>query len=479
MQMVQMDSRKIRNLFGSKPELHEICLHYLEYPDSPRGSFENELAVTGRRARSPSSLYRSFDRLVEEGLLLRSGNTSSARYRLTDIAHFYLAHDYLARPVAERPRARYDLRWLESYEPNVTCLLRASSLAQLEARCPLGSAPIQRLNSHDLSLFMCDLTYSSASLEGSGYKLLDTVQLLHHNVERHGGSEREKVIALNHYDAAKLMIEAVAHGGSFPIHADNLCALHTLLAHDLLADPNAVGQLRSMPVLINESTYMPLADPVEIRAAFELICTKASQISNPFEQAFFLNVHLPYLQPFEDCNKRVARIACNAPLLNAGVTPMAWSGVDKPTRAQDYHNGIALIYERQDPLLFDELFVDCYLRSIERFRDAQRAKAPNRISANYRPQIKEAVRGYFESGVLDVRSDVPDDEMHHFRAYVASELRSMRSNAALGVRYGIAPAAIKVWAMESPAATDEALAAIAEEQVLESQEQPSAMRSAA
>jgi Fic family protein len=32
------------------------------------------------------------------------------------------------------------------------------------------------------------------------------------------------------------------------------------------------------------------------------------------EQALFIMVHLPYLQPFDDVNKRLSRLAVNMPL---------------------------------------------------------------------------------------------------------------------------------------------------------------------
>jgi Fic family protein len=39
--------------------------------------------------------------------------------------------------------------------------------------------------------------------------------------------------------------------------------------------------------------------------------SKAGSIGDPFERAFFLMMHLQYLQPFEDVNKRVSRLAAN------------------------------------------------------------------------------------------------------------------------------------------------------------------------
>jgi Fic family protein len=43
------------------------------------------------------------------------------------------------------------------------------------------------------------------------------------------------------------------------------------------------------------------------------ILSTATAITDPFEQSFFVMVQLPYLQPFDDVNKRVSRLAANIP----------------------------------------------------------------------------------------------------------------------------------------------------------------------
>jgi Fic family protein len=59
---------------------------------------------------------------------------------------------------------------------------------------------------------------------------------------------------------------------------------------------------------ITNSAYTPLAVPQQIEEFFDLLLATADQIQNLFEQAFFVMVQLPYLQPFEDVNKRVSRL---------------------------------------------------------------------------------------------------------------------------------------------------------------------------
>jgi Fic family protein len=50
----------------------------------------------------------------------------------------------------------------------------------------------------------------------------------------------------------------------------------------------------------------------------------AAAIRDPFEQAFFAMVHLPYLQPFVDVNKRVSRLAANIPLIQHNLCPLSF-----------------------------------------------------------------------------------------------------------------------------------------------------------
>jgi Fic family protein len=57
----------------------------------------------------------------------------------------------------------------------------------------------------------------------------------------------------------------------------------------------------------------------------------AAAIREPFEQVFFIMVHLSYLQPFENVNKRVSRLVANIPLLRQNLCHLSF--VDVPERA--------------------------------------------------------------------------------------------------------------------------------------------------
>lgn len=107
--------------------------------------------------------------------------------------------------------------------------------------------------------------------------------------------------------------------------------LHAALADNLLADPGAGGRLRTISVSISGTAYQPTGIPQILEEVFDELLTKADAIEDPFEQAFFAMLHIPYLQPFEDVNKRVSRVSANTPLIKGNLAPLRF--VDVPERA--------------------------------------------------------------------------------------------------------------------------------------------------
>ena len=87
-------------------------------------------------------------------------------------------------------------------------------------------------------------------------------------------------------------------------------------------------------VMIGSSVYTPIAIPQVIEERFDTLLAKAEAIPDPIEQSFFVMVHLPYLQPFIDVNKRTSRLAANIPLIRANLCPLSF--VDVPeARSQE------------------------------------------------------------------------------------------------------------------------------------------------
>lgn len=74
-------------------------------------------------------------------------------------------------------------------------------------------------------------------------------------------------------------------------------------------------------------------------------------------------LHFSYLQPFEDVNKRVSRLAANLPFIRENLSPLSF--VDVPERA--YIEGLLGVYELNRIELLRDVFVWAYERSCARY----------------------------------------------------------------------------------------------------------------
>lgn len=99
-------------------------------------------------------------------------------------------------------------------------------------------------------------------------------------------------------------------------------------------------------------------------------------------------VHLPYLQPFENVNKRVSRLAANIPLIQNNLCPLSF--VDVPQ--QIYVNALLGIYELNRIELLRDIFVWAYERSCLRYSITRKELGePDPFRMRYRNAITENV----------------------------------------------------------------------------------------
>jgi hypothetical protein len=169
----------------------------------------------------------------------------------------------------------------------------------------------------------------------------------------------------------------------------SILSLHALLSDNLLPNPEACGMLRQIAVGIGGSVYTPLSTPQLLDEYFQRVLDTAAAITDPFEQSFFALVHLSYLQPFEDVNKRVARLSANIPLIENNLCPLSF--IDVPKRA--YVEGILGVYKLNRIELLRDIFVWGYERSVKRYLSAREELGePDPFRLKYRSALTEVIR---------------------------------------------------------------------------------------
>ncbi|MBI5751497.1 MAG: Fic family protein [Hydrogenophilales bacterium] len=354
---------------------------------------------------------------------------------------------YVRQPIQGRRPVGYNIEFLNAYHPNVTGYLPEKLLEQLHAlgRSPADRAPAGTFARDILNRLLIDLSWASSRLEGNTYNRLDTERLIQFGEAAEGKDAIETQMILNH----KAAIEYLVHdAGRVAVNAETIIALHALLSDGLLADPLACGKLRNRAVEIGGSVFLPIALPQRIEELFGIVLGMAAEIKDPFEQAFFLMVHLPYLQPFEDVNKRVSRLAANIPLIKCNLSPLSF--IDVPERA--YIDALLGVYEINRVDLLRDVFVWAYERSCQQYVAVRSQLVPPDIfRLRYRAALAEAVRAIVR-GKLSLTEDsirqcmprsVSPDDQDGFAKLVLEEFKTMHVGNA--VRFGLRPLEFEAW----------------------------------
>lgn len=392
-----------------------------------------------------STVIRWLNSAQAQNLVEMQGQSKASVWTATAGPKLDSLREHLALPVEMRPRVTYQEDFLEEYVPNETSYLTPKQVTRLHDQCKPGTAAFATLNDHDKSLFMCGLSFASSSLEGNVYDMASTEKLIELGEKKDGASAEHTTMVLNHHEAARYLVENIHYPNlknDVAVTARDVKSIHGLVSAYLLRDPMMCGAIRRTSVRIKESSYIPLSGQDAIERAFQVMMAKAQQIRDPYEQAMFLLVHLPYLQPFEDCNKRTARIACNIPLLRGGCVPMSWLDVEhKP-----YIEGTLGVYERNNVTLLAEVFVQGYVTASERFNVMLRSCVPNEMVIRYRQDIRTTVRSVVLQGDAVMPADMNPADESEYQMLVEQELELLRKgNASALIRFRLQENDIKAW----------------------------------
>lgn len=352
------------------------------------------------------------------------------------------------RPLSQREPVGYRLEFLEAYEPGRTWYLDEVLRRRLRSlgETPDPHRPAGTFARDVFDRLLIDLSWASSRLEGNTYSRLDTQNLIQFGQAAEGKDGQQAQMILNHKRAIEFLVEEAEVAG---FDRRTLTTLHSALAENLLDDPRDEGGIRKRPVRISGTPYVPVAIPQVIEDALDLLLAKASAIPDPLEQAFFAMVHIPYLQPFTDVNKRTSRLAANIPLIRANLCPLSF--VDVPEQA--YVEGTLGVYEMNRLELLRDVFVWAYARSCAQYTVVRESMGqPDPLRLRYRTELAEVVRDTVVSllppseGRLREWAEehgIPEDDQEGFGERALSLLVSLHQGNA--GRYRIRPSQFSAW----------------------------------
>ncbi len=355
------------------------------------------------------TLQRRLALLIKQGLVKAEGAGVSRQYSInqnTTVIQEIPNHsesifslesqeicEKIHRPLIQRTPVSYQRRFLDAYQPNQTFYLPESMRQELfnvgktQDFSNNAGTYIRKIYER----LLIDLSWNSSRLEGNTYSLIETQELLNLNKITPGKSAEETQMLLNHKNAIEFL---TLYPDQIGFNRYTILNIHALLSDNLLGDPRASGNLRSAPVEIGKTVYHPLEVPALIDEVFNQILDTAKAIQDPFEQSFFAMVHLPYLQPFLDVNKRVSRLAANISLIQKNLCPLSFINVPQ----NSYVDGIISIYElnRIEPLR--EVYFWAYKQSSARYSAiSQSMGEPDLFRLRHREILGSIIRSVIQN----------------------------------------------------------------------------------
>jgi hypothetical protein len=419
----------------------------------PRRTLQYRLKslVSGKRliARGKGPAVRYFTPAAAESELPRAEVRSEREppLRLTKEGDEIRAH--VRKPTGKRTPAGYDRAFLDSYRPNESFYLSPAERKHLRdlgtpkiAPQPAGTYARQILNR-----LLIDLSWNSSRLEGNTYSLLDTRRLIDFGEEAQGKQRAEAQMILNHKDAIEFL---TASPDDIGFNRYTVLNLHALLANNLLPDPMAAGRLRHIGVGITGSVFHPLEVPQLVEECFDQVLATAAAIADPFEQALFVMVQIPYLQPFDDVNKRVSRLSANIPLIKQNLSPLSFTDVPRDT----YTEAMLGVYEMRRVALLRDVFIWAYERSADRYAAVRQSLGePDPFRLRHRAALREIIAAIVQGRMGKkaavghigawTRAHIEPAEREQFRALVEDELLGLHEGNF--ARYQIRPAEFAAW----------------------------------
>ena len=301
------------------------------------------------------TVKRELSELTEAGFLAMSGSGRSTAYSITVQGRLF-SDINAARYCKEEPDKRFGQTQynfdLFSSIPNEIITEKENitlndATKKYQERSNDLSSTIQK---KELERLIIELSWKSSRIEGNTYTLLDTEKLILENKEAVGHDKHEAQMILNHKEAFTFVREN-------PTLYKTLTRTNMEELHKILVKNMSVGfGLRSKSVGVTGSLYRPLDNIHHIQEATENLSAAVTHMNNPYAKSLIALLGISYVQPFEDGNKRTARLMANALLLAHSLAPLSYRSVDE----NEYREAMFVFYELNSLVPFKKIFITQY-----------------------------------------------------------------------------------------------------------------------
>ncbi|MBK7130785.1 MAG: Fic family protein [Crocinitomicaceae bacterium] len=302
-----------------------------------------------------ATVKRSLQSLLASNLIQSIGKGKGTRYELSKAYRVLAPIDqttYFDQEIDERKiNVDFNLNLMDQILTNMKLF------SEIEGNKLQSLQEIFRQNTKDLTAeqyqreferLAIDLSWKSSQIEGNTYTLLETERLIREQETAAGKTKNEAVMLLNHKEALDFILSNTDYIN--PLNISRIEDIHSILIKNLPVGKN----IRKRRVGISGTNYKPLDNEFQIRDALNQMCNLINNKHDVFEKALLALVLISYIQPFEDGNKRTARIISNAILINQNQCPLSFRTVD----SLDYKKAMLIFYEQNNISAFKQIFID-------------------------------------------------------------------------------------------------------------------------
>ena len=308
------------------------------------------------------TVKRALSEMVGCGILVEAGSGRSTSYSLSVAGRIFAdvdAKKYGAiEPDKRYGMGKYNFDFFSAVSTDIFTdeELRTMNEATGEYEKKMKDiSPV--IEKKELERLIIELSWKSSKIEGNTYTLLDTEKLILENKEAPGHDRKEAQMILNHKDAFNFVRE---NSQKFEtLTKQNLEELHAILVKDLTV---GLG-LRKKAVGVTGSIYRPIDNIHQIGEAVEALSKTVSKMETAYAKALVALLGISYIQPFEDGNKRTARLMANALLLAHKCSPLSYRSVDE----NDYREALLVFYELNSIMPFKKIFIGQYVFAVENY----------------------------------------------------------------------------------------------------------------
>lgn len=306
---------------------------------------------------SQVTIKRALTKLSEEGVLQRIGGGRSTSYQITSYGRLNApieAKEYFELPEEQRNgRSSFDFNFFENIES--LNFFNKEEIDVFSEKTKQYREKVSQLSDtlhkKELERFVIELSWKSSSIEGNTYTLLDTEKLIKDGIPAIGHPKEEAIMILNHKKAFDYVL-SLQKSGVLHITPAQVHKLHAILVDGL----GISKDLRKGAVGITGSSYLPISIPQVIENQFGALVDSINKKRDPYSRALLTLAGISYLQPYDDGNKRTARLLANAYLVLGHCAPLSYRNVNEA----DYRNALLVFYEHCSIFAFKKIFTEQY-----------------------------------------------------------------------------------------------------------------------